>query len=738
MADEVISIRFDGTAEGLLAAAKKVSAALHQVQGDSKTVSASTVAAGAAMGASFALVAQKALGFAKSAFGAFSSVASEVRKMQALLGGTAEDMSRLRFAGEAVGVSFDTITRSMGILAPHILKNDAAFKRLGLSARDADGNMRPSTEILGDIADKLNTLGPGLERTAAARQLFGRGFAEMNPLLRLGSERIKELSAESDKLGLTLSQKDLDAARKFKMAMHGVHAGVQGLAVEMGRALTPVLVIVATAMKNTIGKFREFMNSASPIAGVIKGIAAALTVLVGVLAAVALATKAWAVAQAILDSELLASPTTWVIVGIVALIAAVIALVKNFDIAGKILTKIFEMIGTVIGYTIYGIIKGFKLVISSFTGMVSALGKGASWLGKTFHIGWLKSAGDGVQNFVKNANSTLDKFANAAKNNGGKIGKAIGQGITDGIKNLKMPTLKMPESPTTTPDGSLDFGDGGGKKKKKKTKKAKDAAKEAADAAKAALKEYWAGQVEIARNILKDARDAAIQAKKDMDALSKQVADSMVSGFNIVSLVDTSFAKYLGPSVLVEAFRKKLARMREFVTNLQTLKGLGLPVTMLVDLANAGVDGGYDAAKMLVANPSVIGELQGIQADIDTYAKQAGEAVSSAVMAPVVAEKTAAAEQAQKSFAGTVSDAVSKGGYEPTAEDKALLTTPVTQEINIQVDAPSQADPQQVADAVAWGVTTGASAAAFMALGQAPTAAAVVGAYAPKKKKGKK
>lgn len=740
MADDVVTIRFDGSAEGLLAAAKQVAGALHQIQGETKQVGSGTIAAGAAMGAAYTALAQKALGFAKSAFGAFSSVASEVRKMQALLGGSAEDMSRLRFAGEAVGVSFDTITRSMSLLAPHLMKNDKAFQALGISAKDSAGNMKPSTQILGEISDKLNTLGPGLERTAAARALFGRGFAEMNPLLRLGSERMKELAHESDQLGLTLSQKDLQAAREFKLAMHGVHAGVQGLTVALGRAFTPVLITVANMLKGAVVGFRNLMNSSSPIAGIIKGIAAGLTVLVGALAAVAVATKLWAGAQAILNSELLASPTTWIVVGIIALIAAVIALVKNFAIAGKIIVAAFEFIGNAAGKVISFMVEGWRhvgdVILNVAGGIAHIAAKAFGWVPGIG--GKLKNADNAIKDFHKSFDHTLSKISDTAWKKGGAIGKGVGEALVKGIKNLKMPSLSMPETPTTTPDGSLEDIGGGGKKKKKKTDKSKKAAQKAAEEAKKLLKEYWSGQVDIARNVLKDARDAAIQAKKDMDALTKQVADSMVSGFNIVSLTDTSFAKYLGANTLVEAFKKKLARMKEYVSNLQTLKGLGLPTTMLVDLANAGVDGGYDAAKLLVSNPGVIGDLRGIQAEIDAQAKTAGEIVSGAVMGPKVAEATKTAEEAQKSFAGTVSQAVEKGGYTPTAEDKALLTTPVTQEINIQVDAPSQADPQAVADAVAWGVTTGAGAAAFMALGQGATAAAVKGAYAPTKKKGKK
>lgn len=745
MADDRITIRFDGTAEGLLAAAKQVSGALHQIQGETKTVTKSTVAAGAAMGAAYADLARKALSFAKNAFGAFSSVASEVRKMQAILGGTAEDMSRLRFASEVVGVSFDTVTRSMSILAPKILSNSEKFTRLGIAARDADGNMRPSIDLLGEISDKLNSLGPGLERTAAARELFGRGFAEINPLLRLGSERIKEFAEESDKMGLTLTQKDLVAARQFKLAMHGVHAGIQGLTVELGRAFTPILITAANAMKSIVSKFRDLMNSSSPVAGIIKGITAALVVLISVLAGVALATKAWAVAQSILNSTLLASPTTWVIVGIVALVAAIIALVKNFDLAGRILTKVFEFIGSGLGKLVSIWVTSWRHmgdIALNTAGFITNVG--AKLLGWVPGLGdKIKKANEAVKSFHKTFDSSLTKVADTAWNKGGQIGKKLGESITNGIKNLKMPTLKIPEQPTPDPSGGFDFGGDGTKtKKKKKSDKGKKAAQEAAEKARQALKDYWSGQVDIARNILKDARDAAIQAKKDMDALTKQVADSMVSGFNIVSLVDQSFAKYLGPTVLVDAFKKKLARMKDFVTNLKTLKGLGLPVEMLVDLANAGVDGGYDAAKLLVANPSVIGELQTIQAEISGQAQEAGALVSGSVMGAKVAETTKTAEEAQKSFAGTVGEAVSKGEYVPTAEDKALLTTPVTQEITIQVDAPSQADPQAVADAVAWSVATGATAAAFMALGSPATAAAAgfYGAPAKKttKKKGKK
>ena len=108
------------------------------------------------------------------------------------IGGSAEDMSKLRFAAEEVGVGADTLVRSFGLASTHFAKNDEAVKNLGISMKDAAGNVRPYNDVLGDISDRLNAMTDPYQKAAAARALFGRGYQEMLPLLGLGSEKMKE------------------------------------------------------------------------------------------------------------------------------------------------------------------------------------------------------------------------------------------------------------------------------------------------------------------------------------------------------------------------------------------------------------------------------------------------------------------------------------------------------------------------------------------------------------------
>lgn len=709
MADDSILIKFDGTATGLVNAAKQVAQSLGQVQKETKEMSNHTMAAGVAMGGIYADLAKKALSFAKDAFGAFTKVAGEVRKMQGILGGTAEDMSRLRFAGQEVGVATDTMIKSFSILSGHLANNDAVSKKLGVSMKDMAGNVKPSTQILGEVADKLNEMPAGMERTAAARAVLGRGFAELNPLLRMGSEGMKKFAEESDKLGLTMSQKDLNAAKQFKLATKELHATFEGIAIALGRALLPAMLALTNAVKGAVQWFTQFVGSGSTAAKIFTVIGAAIGVVVAAIIAYNTYTKIAAAVTAVWNAVLNANPIGIIALAIIGLIAVIIALVKNFEIARKILTWVFTGLGAVVGSFVSVAILGFMAVTSGFALMAKGLAMGASWLGKTFHIDWLKNAGDGVNNMINKIESGLKNAAKSAPKMGANIGKNIGDAIGNAIQNMKMPSLpSVGKTPEVGDGGGFNFDGGGGSKKtKKKTDAAKKKREAEIKAQKKAVLDFWTDQVKIARDNLKEARDAAIRAKDDMAQLAKDIGESLSKGFSITAMVDVSFAQYLGSDSLLAAYQKKLAKMKEFVTNIKALKALGLPLEMLTDMVNAGVDGGYQTAKLLVSNPSVIGSLQSLQTEINSQASEIGGTLSQAVMAPTVAAATDTATAAQGTFSSTLTNAQTVG-YVPTAEDKALATQDVTQPLVVNIDVASEADPATIAEYVSWAIKTGA------------------------------
>jgi hypothetical protein len=735
MPDQNITITFTGSSASLVQAAGQVQQALQGVQSNAKQMGAATQAGATAAGMAMVELGKKALSMAKDAVGSFSSIASEVRKMKGIIGGSAEEMSRLRFAGEEVGVSADTITRSYRLLSTHMVANDKYAQMLGVSYKNLDGSLRAPTDVLGEVADKLNAMPAGMERTTMGAKLFGRGFAEINPLLRQGAEGMKEFAKESDILGLTMSEKDLAAAKQLTMANRLLHAVMKGVFVEIGRVVVPILATIAESLSKTAVKIRDFINHSDVLkttlkvlGGIILGVASAVAIYKTYMMAARIATVVMAAAQtawtavqiiamgvtegftgimAAFNLVMNANPIGLVVVAIIALIGVIIFLVKKFEPVGDVVVWFFKLFGNIGGKAIGIAVTALKWLGIGVINIVRIIGKaGEAVTGNRF---FKAIFGDGANKSIKGALKSLDGFqkkfeevadniASTAWNKGGEFGEKLGKGAVNAIKNLKLPSFKMKDTKggddVFNPDFNPDDPTG-----KDKTKDKKEEVKTDLQQRLDAVKEYWSERVKAAKEAYDEAKSVADQAKADMANIASSVAQSITSGFDINAITQSSYAKYLGADYLIAAFRKKLTDAQEFVGALRSLRSQGLPVEMLQQIAAAGVDGGLDTARLLVGNAGAISQLQGIQAELTSAATAAGATVSEAVMGQTVLTTSAAQTTARTNL---------------TAEQEAarLSGATVTEtantrgDINVQVDVRTDADPQYIGTSVAWAIAT--------------------------------
>jgi hypothetical protein len=191
--------------------------------------------------------------FAKKALGATVEWGGEVRTLTRELGLGAKEASGLAFAAEHLGIDTETLSKSMGIFAKHLVANDKAAKEYGISLKDANGVTKSATTLLGEAADRILKLPPGLERSAAAMNLFGRGGKALLPLLQLGSKGIKDLAGEAKKFGLELTGENLSAIQRYKFAQRDLGATVKGLEVQFSLHLLPALTSVFHAFGIGVG-----------------------------------------------------------------------------------------------------------------------------------------------------------------------------------------------------------------------------------------------------------------------------------------------------------------------------------------------------------------------------------------------------------------------------------------------------------------------------------------------------
>ena len=191
-----------------------------------------------------------------------------VRKLARETGMSTEASSDMLFAFQHVNLDSDAASRSLGILAKKLKgvqdeetgvttggKSTAQILAdIGVQALDSEGNLRPMSELIPQIADYFKTLPDGVEKTGLAMQLFGRSGKDMIPLLNLGSEGMADLAAEAKKLGLELSPENAEQIKQYGFATRTMHEALGGLKLVIGVALIPLLT-----------RFNNMLTSLQPV-----------------------------------------------------------------------------------------------------------------------------------------------------------------------------------------------------------------------------------------------------------------------------------------------------------------------------------------------------------------------------------------------------------------------------------------------------------------------------------------
>lgn len=294
--------------------AKKAVVANEKVRRSFLRSRGSAVLFGAGAGIAFT----KAIGWAKKAASGFDTVGSQTSKLQRVMGGSAEDASRLAHALSMSGVDSGGAQKAFRAFAKQIAGGSKDFKALGINLTGAGGKARSTQAILADTADIFANMPDGAQKTALAMKLFGKAGTDMLPVLNKGKDGMAELFAESDKLGTTLSGKDLESVKAATKAKRLFGEAAKGVQVALGRELYPTLTTGANLLANrVVPLFRTAVEWIKQNRSWIGKLAIVLAVAAGVL-------KAVAVAQRLLNAAMAMNPVGLIVLAVVGLIAALV------------------------------------------------------------------------------------------------------------------------------------------------------------------------------------------------------------------------------------------------------------------------------------------------------------------------------------------------------------------------------------------------------------------------------
>lgn len=231
-----IGASFDGVSEKVESAVSKiknVASALKTATVNATEFSAKAGKAGfdvVATGVSGAEKALKAYGTALTATATATGglalsaggAADDINTMALQTGLSTEEIQKFQYASNLIDVDMSTLTGSMAKLTKNM--NGAkdgtgtasdAFKKLGVSITDSNGELRNNQDVFDDAITALGGISNETERDALAMSIFGKSAQDLNPLILGGADLLEYFGGKAEKAGMILSHDALNNLNKF-------------------------------------------------------------------------------------------------------------------------------------------------------------------------------------------------------------------------------------------------------------------------------------------------------------------------------------------------------------------------------------------------------------------------------------------------------------------------------------------------------------------------------------------
>lgn len=217
--------------------------------------------------------------------------ADKMSKMSQSIGVPVEELSRLKYAADLSDVSLEALGKNVGKLSRNMVEAAGsgvgpaaeAFNTLGISVTNADGTLKTSSEVIGEVSEKFKGYEDGAAKTALAMAIFGKSGADMIPMLNAGKAGLKEMTDEADALGVTIDGKTGKASEAFNDNLTRLGAVFSGMFVQITARMLPALLQFSQMMIDAAKNSQVMQSVADGIVVVFKGVvSAALVVVVAV------------------------------------------------------------------------------------------------------------------------------------------------------------------------------------------------------------------------------------------------------------------------------------------------------------------------------------------------------------------------------------------------------------------------------------------------------------------------
>lgn len=258
------------------------------------------------------------------------TAADDLASLSKQTGISTDELQKMQYAADLVDVSVEDITGALRKMKPKMDDSNETFAKLGVSVKDADGNLRDATDVFYDSLKALQGISNETERDQIAMELFGKGADSLAGIIDDGGAALRAYGNEAARMGLIMSGDTIDALNQTNDTIDKTKNTLLASAAQLGATAAQVLAPLIERLSAGLQRISEWMRQLSPqqvdmvlkIAGVVAAVAPLLII------GGKLITGIGAIVSAL---GFLMSPIGLAVVAIAALVAAGVALYKNWD-----------------------------------------------------------------------------------------------------------------------------------------------------------------------------------------------------------------------------------------------------------------------------------------------------------------------------------------------------------------------------------------------------------------------
>lgn len=216
----------------------------------------------------------------KNSITAFIDYGTGLSDVSSKLGITSNQLVAMQHAAEMAGSSAETMNAGLSTFSKNLAeagqgKNQKLAEMmdyLGISMRDANGNMRTAADLMPELADAIARQHTQAQKAYIANTALGKAGQELIQCMDGGADAFKQAADEAARLGLMMDEDtkvgELDDSMKL------FEKSVLGVQIAIGEKLAPVLSPIFTAMTDWVAANREWI--AQEMSALVQDLAASL------------------------------------------------------------------------------------------------------------------------------------------------------------------------------------------------------------------------------------------------------------------------------------------------------------------------------------------------------------------------------------------------------------------------------------------------------------------------------